>query len=161
MEIESTVMGLVGLALCIIPFVLLQRSRKKKEQELLGGLNAIADIANNELDISDFGFEFAIGVSADKSHVFYYKKTNEKVQEESIALEMVENCTIHTVNRLITVKDKKESIIEKLELIFLLKNNAKSRLEFFNGEEKSQLTGEMDLIKKWESIIHQCMSINR
>ncbi|UCS91752.1 hypothetical protein KZP23_13480 [Echinicola marina] len=160
MDLSSTVMGLVGLVLCILPFVLLQRSRKKKENELKEGLEAIATQARSEVGAKDLGFEFAVGLSPNKDHLFYYKKTNEKVQEESIPIATVENCTMHTVNRFMNTKKGKESIIDKLELVFILKNGVKSQLEFFNGEEKSQLNGELSLVKKWESMVHQLISKN-
>ncbi|GAB3654763.1 hypothetical protein GCM10028791_25610 [Echinicola sediminis] len=158
MELETTVIGLVGLVLCILPFVLLQRSRKKKEKELHKGLNAIASSVDSELGTKDFGFEFAIGVSTNKNHILYYKKTKEEEVEEIIPIQTVENCSVNAIKRIISSKEREETIIDKLELEFLLKKKSKISLVFYNRKEGTQLNGELALIKKWESLVHQCIS---
>ncbi|AWW32705.1 hypothetical protein DN752_22580 [Echinicola strongylocentroti] len=157
MEFDTTVIGLVGIVLCILPFAVLHWNRNKNKKQLQNGLYAIASSVHSDVGVKDIGFNFAIGVSADKRHLLYYKQTKKNTEEASITFAEVDDCHLDTIKRGFSTKYGHQSVIEKLELTVLLKDKSKKRFEFYNENEKPQLGDELNLIKKWESLVHQCI----
>ena len=62
MELGVIAIGATVIALCAMPFIATANNRKKKQKELLNGLNTIATTQQSHLGIHDFGMEFAIGL---------------------------------------------------------------------------------------------------
>ncbi|VXD11216.1 hypothetical protein [Marinoscillum sp. 108] len=160
MELGTTIIGLGATALCIVPFVLMRRSTKKKEHELINGLKVIAASYNREVSIYDCGIDFAVGISAARDFVFFVKIRNEEMLEQCIPLNAIQKCRIDSTKRSIKTKGGHESVTDKLELTFLPidKSIAASQFEFFNSEDHFQLNGELQLIKKWEALINEILS---
>ncbi|NDV44105.1 hypothetical protein [Flagellimonas sediminis] len=156
MELGTSIMGLFAIALFVLPVVILNKSRKNKEKELLVGLNAMASSNNSHIEIVDYGMEFAIGLSKSKSLVFFYKKGKTQEVRTTIPLNQVQKCVPEYTKRKIRTKNGTESVIDKIELLFHFKDRGleSKRLEFFNSEEYSQINSEIELIEKWTSLIN-------
>lgn len=159
MEFGTSIIGLVAVALCTVPVVLMRRSKNKKEKELINGLRSVADAYNCELASWDCGIEFAIGISAAKNHIFFYKKRNEAITEEGVPLKALKKCQVDIDKRTIKTKDGNETVIDKLELTFIPKDTSitPTRFEIFNSDEHFQMNGELPLIRKWEAIINELL----
>lgn len=157
MELGTTIIGLMGLIICIAPVILLRRSRKNKEKELFTALQQIAGSCGKEVGQYECGMEFIIGLSNDNASVFFYKKRNETELKEVIHLETVRKCSVNTIRKSSGDKKSTETVIDKLELVFDPKgknNRTILRLELFNSTEFFQPTGELQIAQKWESIIN-------
>ena len=156
MELGTSIMGLFAIALFVLPVVILSKSRKNKEKELLVGLNAMASSSNNDIGIADYGMEFAIGLSKSKTHVFFYKKSKTQEIRTTILLDQVQKCVPELTKRKIRTKNGTESVIDKIELLFFFKDKSLNvkRVELFNSDEYSQINGEIELIEKWTPLIN-------
>lgn len=156
MELGVIAIGATVIALCAIPFIATANNRKKKQKELLNGLNTIATTQQSHLGIHDFGMEFAIGLSSAKNYVFFYKNLkNGQPISTCIPINTVQNCKILESKQ----RAGSESILQKLELVitFLDKESTTCSLVFFDAEEHFQPNGEMSLIRQWETNIKQAM----
>ncbi|WP_370087039.1 hypothetical protein [Ekhidna sp.] len=155
-----TIIGLIALALCIIPFVLVHNSIKNNKQDLINGLRSIADSYNSDISSYDCGIEFSIGISSANNYIFYYKKRKGTISEECVPLNAIRKCQVDSAKRTVNAKSGNETIIDKLELTFIPKdgNVAPSRLAFFDSNEHFKLNGELPLIRKWEAITNKFIS---
>ena len=162
MEFGTTILGLVAIALCVIPFVVMHKSRKKKEQDLIEGLKAVADSYSSDISSYDCGMEFSIGISSIKNYIFYYKKTDQQVFELCVPLSAIKKCRVDSAKRSIKTQSGDQTVIDKLELAFLPKDASISptRFEFFNSNEHFQLNGELPLVRKWEGIVNKALREN-
>ncbi|MEO9476724.1 MAG: hypothetical protein ABJG41_14375 [Cyclobacteriaceae bacterium] len=162
MEFGTTIFGLVAIALCIAPFLVMHKSRKKKEQDLIDGLKAIADSYNSDIATYDCGIEFSIGISSAKNYIFYYKKTDQHVSELCVPLNAISKCQADSIKRSVKTQAGTETVIDRLELTFIPKDKsiAPSRFEFFNSNEHFQLNGELPLVRKWEGVVNTSLRAN-
>ncbi|WP_067031096.1 hypothetical protein [Allomuricauda sp. CP2A] len=156
MELGVIAIGATVIALCAMPFIATANNRKKKQKELLNGLNTIATTQQSHLGIHDFGMEFAIGLSSAKNYVFFYKNLkNGQPISICIPINTIKNCKI--------LESKQgagsEAILQKLELVitFLDKESTPCTLVFFDTDEHFQPNGELSLIRQWETNIKQAM----
>lgn len=160
MELGTMVIGAIVIALCSLPFIVIARNRKKKEKVLLNGLDTVAKSNHSDLGICDFGMDFAIGLSSPKNYLFFYKeRKNGEIITECIPVNLIQSCMVHKVKRRVKTKQGGEEILEKLELIISLHVRKPStfNLLFFDSEEHYQLSGELELISRWELIIKEAM----
>lgn len=156
----TTILGLVAITLCILPFLGIHLSRKKTEKELISGLRTIADACNSKLASWDCGVEFAIGISSPKNYLFFYKKRSGTLIKHCVPLFDIQNCTVNCIKRNIQNGNISETIIDKLELVLIPYDPQKTPIVFvfFNSDEHFRPNGEPPLIKKWEAIVNDALN---
>ncbi|MCK0158470.1 hypothetical protein MWU65_14845 [Cellulophaga sp. F20128] len=153
MDQESTIIGAVVAALCIIPFVFILRTKKKAENNMLNALKEIANRYSCSIATYEYSGDFIIGMDLAKNYVFFYKKTKTHEDEQVINLAEFQDCKILQSSRNNHNKSS-FSEIKTLDLQFLSKQNKVDRkLEFYNAEDNLQLNGELEAIKKWSKTI--------
>ncbi|MEP2279625.1 hypothetical protein, partial [Maribacter sp.] len=69
MDLGVTAIGLASVALCAMPFVVTNRSRKIKEKQMMSSLNDIANKHNCQISEHEIFGHYAIGVDAKKKFV--------------------------------------------------------------------------------------------
>jgi hypothetical protein len=151
MDLGSAIVGIIFLLLCVLPFILMSRSRKKREKILMQSLSKIATDNNCNISQYELFANFGIGVDIEKPAVFFYRKTGESVSEHYVDLKEFLSCKVLNVSRSLTSKSGNQKVIDKLELAFTSadKNKPQIRLEFFDANVTPQLFGELQSIQKW------------
>lgn len=151
MDIESLMMGLVILALCASPFLLMGRANRKKRKQLLQSLHNFAQTFGAKPGFCEFERDYVIGLSDENKYLLFYH------QLENYAIEVaVELSKIRTCEGLIIRNKQSDSLapIEHLELLLVGKKNEDSvKIELYNLEEHYQIGTEMELMRKWEELI--------
>tara|TARA_R110002049_G_scaffold126208_2_gene282150 strand:- start:3635 stop:4123 length:489 start_codon:yes stop_codon:yes gene_type:complete len=156
MDQESAFVGAVIAALCILPFVLILRSKKKAEKEMLNALKEIANRYSCTIATYEYSGDFIIGMDIAKNYVFFYKKTKTYEDEQAINLAEFQDCKILKSTNTSRNNKSNFSAINRLDLNFLSnQNKADRKLEFYNAEDNQQLNGELEAIKKWSKTIHE------
>lgn len=157
MDFVSATIGVILLAICILPFILMSRGRSVKEKQMLQSLRGIAKQHNCQINQHEFCGDFVIGMDETKKFVFFTKLAKEKVIEQFIDLNCIMNCKIINSSRLISNKLEKQRIIDKLELSFapIVRNKPEVVFEFYNSDINVQLHGELQSIEKWLKLINE------
>lgn len=153
MDLGSTIVGLIIIALGVLPFIILSRGEKKKEKQLLQSISKIAATQNCTISQHDFCSNFVIGLDEAKKHVFLYKESNQEKEEIFVDLAQVKACKLIKEDRRINNKNESYSIIDKLYLSFKTFENKEIRMEFYSSDVNLQLSGELQMIEKWQQII--------
>lgn len=157
MDLSSLIMGLFLLALFVLPFVLVGRSSKKKKNQLLDRLNELAQQQNCKIAKHDSCSNFIIGTDEKVNFLFFFKKSEEKEIAQSVQLNEVQKCTVLNTVKSLNGKEKGNSGSGKLVLSLLpvKKDSPELLLDFYNENDRVQLSDELILINKWNEIVSQ------
>ena len=163
MNLETTIIGAIMLAIFIVPYVFFSGSSKRKEKKLLQSLSNIAEQHNCKITQHEISGELIIGLDETANFVFFFKKINDKGIAQHINLTEIQNCKVINLNRTINNKNGNYKVIDKLELSFIpiAKNNSETLLEFYNSDENRQLTVEFKLIEKWAKIVNDRLTLQK
>lgn len=156
MELGIAAIGIASVALCAMPFVITNRSRKKKEKQLFTSLKDVAGEHNCEITEYEIFGHYAIGVDRTKNFVFFVLKIKEAIEQQYVDLTTIKTCEIANIGKSYA---RKEKIIDRLKLNFFPVDNNKpdTVFEFYNADINYQLSGEIQSIEKWNSLIKNMM----
>lgn len=155
MDTTSTMIGIGLLLLFFIPIFLLNRKNKKSETRFK---QKLFDFALNEKNtINDFEIwnNTAIGIDENSAKLFFIKKITYQEVKVEIDLHEVKECKLVNTNHSLYSKDGEKTIIDKLELVFTFLNkneNNNSLLIYDNDFDNLNMSGELQIAKKWEDI---------
>ncbi len=151
MDTATLIIAAILLAICILPFILISRNRKKNEQALLQFLKDEAQKIQCSINEHEFCCNIMIGLDTTKNTIFYLKKGNSGNEYKRVELANFKQCELVK-----TMQDSTESgVIQKLTLKFIPVSDKvqPAFLEFYNSNERFQLNGELQMIENWYKII--------
>ncbi len=150
-----TILGIIILIICIVPFVAMSRSRKKREGIFITALASLAARSNCKISQYEIWNRRAIGIDSDSHKLFFIKKSEDIFLENEISLLEIENCQVVKVQRSVRNGNKNFDVMDRLELTFDYrdKKNSASALDFYNTNEDSLTPAEeFQISKKWAAI---------
>lgn len=152
MDIVSTVIGLVCLAIFTVPVIYITLKQNSKKKKFLKFFLLLAE--RRQLKITEYeiwGRFFGIGIDQKSNQLFYLKKRYEQVEEKTIDLSQLSRCTIENISN----NASDGHMIDRLELKCMFRNSRfPESLQFYNREENMSLLDELRIIKKWEARIN-------
>lgn len=159
MDISSIIITVIFIAVCTIPFVLMGRKNKKRKKEKLQSIINIANQQNATISKSEVLSDYVIGMDEVKKQVFFFKNLKDSTIEDYVDLAEIKTSRVKNTGRAITYNNSNQSIIEKLELVFipLDKNRKEIAWEFFNSDDNSQLSGELQSAEEWSNCINESL----
>lgn len=152
MELGTAIIAAAIIFACIIPFVLISRSNKKKEQQFLEMLSNLSEKSNCKISKYDIWNNAAIGTDEASSMIFFVKKSGELETHQQINLTKVEKCIVVNTSRTIINQSDHQKVIDKLELVFSDrdKNKPETAMVLYDANSDSlTLSGELQLAEKW------------
>lgn len=154
MDFGTTIIGVVIILLCILPFVIKAINSKRKEQQLLNNLFSIAKEKNCAITEHSVWNNSAIGIDNTNKALFFINTKNN--YNKHILLQEASKCRVVNTNRIVGTGSNSSKVIDKLELMITLKNKSEVVIEFYNTEHDSlSLTSEIQLMEKWNAIINK------
>lgn len=149
MNTGTLIIGAIMIAICVLPIVLIYRSRKNTEKKLIQSLNNLAEKQHCKVSNLETWSNSAIGIDETTNMLFFYRQIKEKEIARNIKLSEISKCMVHNTNR--NIKEGNYSITEKIELVLSpkTKGNPDIALEFYDAEISAQLSGEPQLAEKW------------
>lgn len=155
MDLGTSITGAILVACCIVPFIAIGRSIKRKKTKMVQSLNRIALQNNVQISEQEFCGSIGIAISEKDNALLYFKGSKDKETNHFIKLNDIQQCNINKVSRTISSKSGKYQVIDKLELCFTFKKNntPEMALEFYNTDDNVQLDGELQLMERWAQSI--------
>lgn len=152
MDLTTALIGLVLIALCVLPMVYFHRAQQKERKDFIKDFLQIA--TQHGLKISQYdvwGHFFAIGLDATTNQLFYYQKRNERMVKTLIKLADIEQCSI--ANKKVSFNG--DQVIDRLELAFTQRHSSMpaQTLMFYHRETCLSLNDELQLTEKWKTIV--------
>jgi len=154
------IFGVSIAVLGVFFFIFSYIKRKKRENEKLQQITSIANKSNCKITQHESCGDFIIGIDETNRYVFFSKKINDDAISQFINLAEIRNCKINNTIRTVTNSGSSAAVIDRLSLLFVpvSKDKPDIVLEFYNADENTQLSGELQLIEKWSKIINDCIS---
>jgi hypothetical protein len=156
MDTGVIIISVIMLGAFVVPIILMQINRKKKEKKLQNSLKEFAKKHNCQISQLENCRDFVVGVDTQKKQFFYYKPANEKGKEvaKSIDLSGVQSCRVVNYSRSV---NNNGTVIDKLQLGFSPKVKTKPEilLDFYDAEKNMQMDGELLLLEKWTGILNK------
>ncbi|MBR9757182.1 MAG: hypothetical protein GYB39_03800 [Algicola sp.] len=153
MDLGITIIEVVLIAICIIPFILMGLSKAKNKKQQLQLLTKLAQKEQCKMDTYEVFANISIGLDTSKKRLLFVRQDNDTITQESIDLLHIKNCNlIKASNNNNAPKD-----ISKLELALAPTSNNKTetRLLFFDIATEMPLSGQLQLAEKWNAIINK------
>jgi hypothetical protein len=153
MEIGTSAVGLVLIAICALPFVLMFINRKKKVGQRLTSLRKIADSQGRPVSKYDIGGDFIIGMDETPKHVYFYKSQQSDGLEQIVDLDGISSCKVIKMTRSVG----NSGIMSRIELAFIpaVKEQQETRLVFYNESQQAALSNELEIAEKWSKLIQE------
>lgn len=157
MDLPSIIIGVVFIILCIMPIVFLSANRKRKFNQLLDALKALAAENNTEPGDFESSGEFMLALDNNKSNFLFCKREKDEFFSKAIALEGVSHCKVVETTKSVNTPEGQYQMIDKLEMYFQFGNSGKSTdiVEIYKAENDMQLGEEIKLIENWAKKINQ------
>jgi|GEM_PF-6567851 len=147
MDLQTTIIGIVLIALCVIPLAWAYRKKKEKQERLLKQLKAHAITNGCNITAHDHWHNTVIGLDENANCLFFLRRTKDG--------EVIQQAHLAGVAESYTNGTDRPAEAQSLELV-LVHNTSKEPntvLKFFNRSSFMQLNNELELIKKWHSTI--------
>lgn len=151
MELGTTLIGIICVAICAMPFVLTNRSKKAIVKRQLIVLKDLATQHNNTITQNEINSFYAIGIDETKKSVSFILKGETEIEQQFVDLSTIKSCEIVSIN--------KSKHMDRLYLKLMPIDKTKSEviLEFFNADVSYQLGEELQSIEKWNKIINNLL----
>ena len=148
MDTESFIMGAVLLIICVAPFAITYLKNNKKESQFIAQLNQLAQAKDVQIDHYElFGnMIFAIDKTHKKALFLQNIGANENLhvvdlQKSVLEIDMAD------------LQDGKRKNIQRITFEWKSSNHSPhDSWVIYDGKKKFQLSGELELIKKWQNI---------
>lgn len=147
MDLQTTIIGAVLIVLCIVPFVLINKKKKEKQQLMVKQLKAQAITSGCNITRHDLWHNTVIGIDDNAKCLFFFRRTKAGEVQQQAHLASVSKVYINGA----------DNTIDKLELV-LVHNSSKEPdtvLEFYNSSTLMQINTELALVKKWQGIVEE------
>ncbi|WP_159019725.1 hypothetical protein [Algibacter sp. L3A6] len=151
MELGTTLIGIICVAICAMPFVLTNRSKKAIVKRQLIVLKDLATQHNNTITQNEINSFYAIGIDETKKSVSFILKRETEVEQQFVDLSTIKSCEI------VSITKSKHMDRLYLKLTPIDKTKSEVILEFFNADVSYQLGEELQSIEKWNKIINNLL----
>lgn len=147
MDLQTTIIGLSISALCVYAFVLLTRSRKKKEKKLINQLRAVALEQACQITEHELGFDFSLGIDNINQYIFYTKENQAGFDNQVIDLKTVRKCEVVSPKKRVA----KEEYIDRITLVFhpSIAGAREEKIVLFDSDATALPNGEPLMAKRW------------
>ncbi|MFT2010194.1 hypothetical protein ACMA1I_16080 [Pontibacter sp. 13R65] len=152
MDLETVIIGLLSVALFVVPIMFVQRKQKAKRLKLLQEFIGLAGQRQVNIDLHDsWDPYYTIGIDTVKKKLFYTLRNEGQEQQSFVDLAEVGACSVKNSNR----DQNGEKIIDRIDLVLSSRNarQADRVLEFYNREVSLNFNNELMRAEKWKSII--------
>lgn len=152
----SVILGVLILALCFLPFWLMQMKNKKREGFMLNSLKELSNQYSGSIHSYEFCGDFAIGVDLNNRKLYFIKQLQNELVKQMVSFADVQTCKNLKHTRSVVNDTGKHNVTEAVELQFIPKNKsvAEQKLRLYSEDVNTQLSGEVQFAEKWSKQIN-------
>lgn len=156
MDWGTFITGAIIIAVCVVPFILLANSGKKRKKQLLQTLNDLAEKRRGKIVQHDFWADSAIGLDQQANYLYFIRGGNGQDQVQEVNLADISLCKASNLGRTIGKKHGDYKVVEELELLLtpVEKGAPDISLEFYHHGTDLQINWDVKLLDKWAKLIN-------
>jgi hypothetical protein len=154
-DFGTAAVGSIATLAFVVPIIMIYLNSKKREKKAFRTLKNLAEKHNGKLNQLDSCADIFIGIDTENKMLFALNLEESPENATIIELSEYKSCqAIETRNEYV-LNNEKQTLISKLDLHFVAKNNGRdTKFVLFDLEKKSQLFGELQLAERI------CKSVN-
>jgi hypothetical protein len=154
---STIIIGILVVALFILPFFLMGISGNKDKKQLREALCKIAEENKSNLSLTEYWTDSAMGLDENTNHLFFVHTFNGKETLKHLNLKEYKFCKVNNFSRNIKDSNGDHRAIDKLEIELtpLEKGKRIELLEIFNSDGSKFHTYELAVAEKWTTIINK------
>jgi hypothetical protein len=153
MDSETTIIGIILLLICIVPFLVITKKKATKRRNKLKILTNSVQKMNGAIYQNEFWNHYGIGLDKTNKMLYFSTQSDEENSYEVISLKSSTACSI------IKKQDNSNSITGLgLQLDFTDKSKPTVYLPFYERDRNIVLVNELDLIQRWSTTINEQLS---
>ena len=145
------ILCLIMVVLIFAPFVLFNISGKTKKSKTK--LKEIMSKNNLIITQEETWGNSYIGLDQNQKKIVLLKFSDSEINEQLFDISKIKECAILEKRKQLISKDKKESVLEKLDLRILLRGGETVDFNFFDTNLNYKEDFELKRIQKWKSQI--------
>lgn len=152
-DLGSAIIGVIIVIIATLPFVMMSRSKTKKEKKLHQKLVDLALQKSSKINNYQALQHLAIGLDTDNHYVFFCDTQDQISIENTVDLSKIKQ-----VNLIKDKENKKDSQKIKrvgLRFIPMSKDDKAEFFEFFNDDKNPQVFREIQMAEKWVDILQK------
>lgn len=150
MDSETTIIGIILLLICIVPFLVITKKKATKRKNKLKILTNSVQKMNGTIYKNEFWNHYGIGLDKTNKMLYFSTQSDEENSYEVISLKSSTACSI------IKKQDNSNSITGLgLQLDFTDKSKPTVYLSFYERDRNIVLVNELDLIQRWSTTINE------
>lgn len=153
MDLGTVVTAAIMLAVCVLPFVLMNQKKQKRIKHLKQTFDKFAEENDRSIGEFDICGEIVIGVDSTSSTLLFIKENGINETKKSIEIKNIASVSIEKV------QFNESSNFDTIALNFHLKVNTSKVNQFilFDSNDRMQLVGELQLAEKWQKKIQDLL----
>ncbi len=153
MDTSFIAVCLILVGIVSIPFFLFNAAGQSERKKIKAKIKQV--IVKNGLNISEsenWGLRY-LGIDTVQRKVLFLKSMQSEDIIQLLDLNTIKACQIAEKRKAIRTKDRKELMLEKLDLEILLKNGDNLFLSFYDMNDDQMEDLELPRIEKWKAIL--------
>jgi len=154
MDLSTIIIGIVALALFVVPIMYIQRVQKRKAEKQLHEFITQGEAQQLKLTKHEFWDDcYGIGLDERQQKLFYVRKFKDREQQKVVSLADMKKCSVSNLSR----ESNGTKVIDQIELRFTPRD-AKAQdvcLEFYSREVNLMLAEELQTANKWSAIANE------
>lgn len=158
MDIGTIIIGIVFLAVFILPFYFLGRNKKSGAKGLTQAFSQAAAKAGLNIPNPEcWSNTYCIGIDPQAGKMLYLKVKNGASQETVIDLGEIEKCRVANHTKTAVAHNTASKVVDKIELVFtpFAAHHNEKALEFYSLAESLTIGNELKLAEKWKQLAEQ------
>lgn len=151
MDFTTLLIGLVVIAVCAVPVVLLSNTNKKQGIKLFKRMQKEVSKMHCQLTLHDVCGDFMLGMDEPIRKVFFLKELKYDMIFQVLDLNDMSQCKVILVDRSIGKKSSETRVTERIELQFTPKDKGKSvvSLLLYEANDNPVIGDELLIANKW------------
>ncbi len=158
MDTSLTIVSLLLVGSVFLPFFLLSTLGKKETKKLKAEIKAVKTKNNLKVSQEEFWGDNYMGIDPNQKKLIFFKSSGLEKNWHLLDLNKLKGCKVIEKRKVIKIKNKRDSLLERLDLELLFKNGDVLLLPFFDAAESHSEDFENRRIEKWKAIIFNQIS---
>lgn len=155
MDLGTVLTATIMLAVCVLPFVLMNQKKQKRIKLLTQNFIEFAKENGQAIGEMETCGKVAIGLNTDSTSIFFVKENTIEIQKVNIEIKNIANISLEKLHL------NESSNFEKIGLNIQIKGKASKLVELvlFDSNDKMQLDGELQLAEKWLKKLQEVLKV--
>ncbi len=153
MDTSFIVICLVLVGSVFIPFFLFNALGKTAVKKMNGKVKQFITEKSLTISESEYWGNSYIGLDINQGKILFVKLLPPDFACELLDLSAINDCQLNEIRKILKIRNKKELLLEKLDLEIMLKNGETIVLNFYDNNDNRAEDYEYARAEKWKTLL--------